>query len=199
MDISLLVSPLLLFRDIIFSPRDVFKRIKSGAFLYEAVVLFIAGSIAPFFKTSLLTETRFTFFENDMLNEALSLLCAPKIAWVLHYISFFLFLLAIWILCKLFTQPKIRSLFLCLMVISGIGIFMQVVVFAFRLIFSDSLNLVFNYLAFAWCIILSVMAIKYSQNVSLGRSTILFILPAVPVIFIFGYAGILPYLAWLTV
>ena len=188
-----------LLKDIIVSPKRVFKKINNEQLSFEIYIIFLLGAVLPFIKTFFIKKVQFTFFESDIFDAVFSLIGNPKITWVLHYISFFLYVLVIGAFCKLlFAQAKIGKLLLCLMIISGIGILLQIAFIIFRLFLPIDWYLFFNYFTFFWCSFLAIMAIKYSQNKSLGVSILLFILPALPFILIFGSAGIFPSIAWLT-
>lgn len=189
-----------LLKDIVIRPISVFEKISNGSLSREVYITFGLGAFITFSKTFALKQLEINFFTNYHLNQILSFLSNPQIRWGLVYIFYFLFLFLIFSLCKyFFKQAKWKTLLLSLMSISGIGVISQILFFLFSFIFPNNLSTILSYLIFLWVAFLSVLAIKYSQNIPLTKSIILFIISALPIIFIIRLVGISPYLAWINV
>jgi len=189
-----------LLKDIVIRPRSLFEQISNGTISKEVYFIFGLGAIITFSKTFALKQHEINIFNNYQINQLLSFLSHPQIKWILLYIFYFLFLYLIFRLCNLFfKQAKWKTLLLSLMSISGIGVVSQILFFLFSLIFPNSLNVFLSYIIFLWVAILSVLAIKDSQNLPLTKSIILFVISALPIIFIIRLVGISPYLAWINV
>jgi len=189
-----------LLKDIVIRPRRLFEQISNGKLSREVYITFGLGAFITFSKTFALKQHEINFFNNYHLNQILSLLSNPQIKWVLLYIFYFLFLFLIFSLCKFFfKQAKWKPLLLSLMSISGIGVISQILFFLFNFIFPKNLSAILSYLIFLWVAFLSVWAIKYSQNLPVTKSIILFLISALPIIFIIRLVGISPYLAWINI
>ena len=197
-NIDFLLRSFILLRDIVVCPIDLIKKVNKGQLSYEVIFVFVLGAIMTFSKTFYMNKLNITFFEDPKTNKLLSLLSIPQVKWVFGYICFFLFVLSISGLSKLFiSEAKLKMLFLSLMSISGIGVIMQVAFFALSLVFSRDMNLILSYVVFLWCVVLAILAIRHSQNLSLVKAIPLFAIPAVVFIFIGGFSAVVPYLAWL--
>ena len=189
-----------LLKDILIHPKSLFEQISKGKLSKEVYIIFGLGAFITFSKTFAVKQHEITFFNNYHLNQILTLLSIPQIRWALLYTFYFLFLFLVTYLCKLFfKQAKWKTLMLSLMSVSGIGVVSQILFFIFSFIFPKNLSSILSYLIFLWVTFLSVWAIKYSQNLTLTKSIIVFLISALPIIFIIRLVGISPYLAWITV
>lgn len=189
-----------LLKDIVIRPRSLFEQISNGKLSREVYITFSLGAFITFSKTFALKQHEINFYDNYHLNQIFSLLSIPQIKWALLYIIYCLFLFLIFSLCKFFFKcTRWKTLILSLMSISGIGVISQIVFFLFSFIFPKNLNAILSYLIFLWVAFLSVWAIKYSQDLPLTKSIILFFISALPIIFIIRLVGISPYLAWINV
>jgi len=193
-----ILSVVNLLRDIIVSPIKVFERINKDQLSFEVYIIFLLGALVTFLRTLRLEGQSIHFFETERINKVLSFLAVPQIKWGFTYITFFLFILILYLFSKIFLKRiRPKPLFLCLMSISGVGLIMQALFFVFHYIFSQNVNFFLTYIAFAWVVILSLLAIKCSQEISIGKSLFLFVIAGLPTIFIAGLTGISPYLAWM--
>jgi hypothetical protein len=187
-----------LFKDIIVSPRRAFARINSEKFNFDVGVVFFLGSVPPLIKSFSVDSAQFTFFNDSNIDAFISLINNPKIVWLLHYLSFFAYISVTGFLCRVFfPAPRIKKLLFSFMAISGAGMLMQIGFIFLRLFLPEHLHLYYGYLTFFWCSFLAVMAIKQSQNGSLKRAVIVFVLTTIPFLFVFGSGGIFPSIAWL--
>lgn len=193
-----ILSMLNLLKDIIVAPKRVFQKINENQLSFEVYIVFSIGAFVTFLKTLRLESQRIHVFETEKINEALSLLSVPQIKWVFTYIGFFLFIFMLFIFSRiLFKRASIKSLFLCIMSISGIGLLLQAVFFLFHYVLPSNINFFLTHIAFAWVVLISLLAIKYSQDISIAKSLVLFVIAGLPTIFFAGLPGISPYLSWL--
>ena len=185
-------------KNIVFDPTGVFNKLKKGQLVFETYVVFLIGASITFFKTIRLRGRSIHFFEDRSVSQILSFFAIPQVKWVFVYIIYFLFVLILSISGRIFFKRiEFRPLFLCLMSISGIGIILQAVFFVLHYIIPQNINFYLTYVAFVWVVVLSLLAIKYSQEISISKSLLLLIIAGLPIIFIAGLTGISPYLAWL--
>lgn len=85
------------------------------------------------------------------------------------------------------------------MSISGIGIIMQLLMIVFLSIFPYSLIKTIIFVIYFWVIILSILAIKITQNISLIKAVVCLVVSAIPFFMIALPLVISPYLAWLNI
>lgn len=189
-----------MLKNMIFHPMNVYETINREQD-YEVIVyvFFILSVLITFIKTFSRKRIRINFFETNMLNAFLSFLNIPQIKWILMYLSYFIFILIICFFCKLlFNKLNKKLLFISLMSISGLGVLTQIIFTVLNLIlYGNKINLIFIYIIYIWGFVLSIMAIKYSQNFSIGKSALIFFISATPISIVIGFVGVLPYFAWL--
>ena len=195
-----LIDTIGLFKDLVVSPRKAFNTITREEANFEVCIIFCLGSIPPLIKTLFIDSVRIVFFDSSTLDAILNMINNPQIVWALHFCSFFAYVILIGFLCRIFLgESRTKRLLLCFMAISGVGIIMQIGFIFLRFIMPADFYIYYSYLAFLWCCFLAVMAIRYSQNSSIKASVLLFLLPSMPFLIIFGSGGLFPSLAWLTV
>jgi hypothetical protein len=188
-----------LFKNIIISPQEVFENIKEEQIQFEVYLIFFLSAIVTFLKTFKLEGQRINFFETKDTNEILAFLSIPIIKWVSVYIIFFFFILLIYWLSNFFLgKVKFKHLMLCLMSVSGLGLILQAVFFVFHYILTTKTEFILSYIAFSWVAAVSFFATRYIIAASFFKSILIFIISALPILFMTGLAGISPYLAWLT-
>ena len=172
--------------------------IKKGKLMNETLLVFCLGALITFIKSFFQEGQLVNFFEDDRINNILGMLSIPQVLWIISYASYFIFIFVMLIICRLFNK-KIESkhLALAIMSLSGLGVVMQILFYAFKFILPQEYLIIGSNLIYLWVVILSIWAIKATQNLSFFKSIICFVIPALPFIFWVYLAGMAPYLMWL--
>lgn len=187
-------------RDIIILPNSVFENIRNDKLFKEVYTIFCIGALITFLKTFMIKQKTITFFNYEKLNVIISWLSIPQIYWFMSYLSYFIFILCLFTICKFFNkQATLKTLVVSLMSISGIGVVLQVLFYILKFIMPKNFILISTYLVYFWVIILSISAIKTTQDISFPKAIICFLLASLPFVFLALFVSISPYLAWLNV
>lgn len=189
-----------ILKDIIIAPNKLFNALRSNRYVKEIHFLFALSAVITFSKTFLLKRQTVTFFPNDSINRALSLLNIPQVRWIILYLGYFIFVFGVFWICKFFNRKaNLRILVLSLMSISGLGVVLQILLYSVSSVFAEGFLDIVSYLSYFWVILLSLFAIKISQAISLWKATVCFFVPALPFIILVLLLSMAPYLAWLGV
>jgi hypothetical protein len=202
MENGILSNIVYLIKETMLSPRRLFENIRDGKFTREIYISFFCGALLTFVKSLLINRKSFasTFFTNDVLNSLVVLLNNPQVYWFVGYVGYFIFILLVLAMCKLFNkQAVLKPVALAIMSLGGLGVTMQILFYVLKFTPLHNLILFVGYLVFLWVVFLSITAIKTTQNMSYPKAIICFLIPALPAIFMAALTGIAPYLAWLTV
>ncbi|WP_407924244.1 YIP1 family protein [Desulfosarcina alkanivorans] len=190
-----------LLKDIVVNPFNVFKEIRDGAFKNETLLIFITVTVLSFIKSGGLSGVHretVHFYSSDKLNYFFSLLSIPQVNWLITFVSFFVFILLIYLIFNLKDSPKMEPLLLSLLSISGIGLIFHVLSILLRYFFPHT---PFNYLVYfvyLWTLMLSVFAVKICMNSSFLKSGVVLTIAALPMVFIVGLLAVSPYLIGLS-
>jgi len=201
MEKNILKNLLFLIRYLILSPSTIFKSIEHKKFKKEIYISFCLAALFTFIKSFFVkTSYIITFFSNKSLNNLLTFLSVPQLSLLLLYFEYFIFITFVFLFCKLFNKKaNYKTLLLSLMSISGIGIIMQLLMIVFLSIFPYSLIKTIIFVIYFWVIILSILAIKITQNISLIKAVVCLVVSAIPFFMIALPLVISPYLAWLNI
>ena len=184
----------------IIRPKNVFLGIKEGKYVYSTILFFLLCSALTFYKSYSLSSNDINFFVSNKVNSFFALMSNPQINWAMMYISYFLFILIIIALIKIFyNKPQIKAMFLALMSISAFGLIAHILFIILRIINIDIKTELLFYFVYFWTIILSIIAIRNIQNITTYKAVLLFVIPALFFTFACGLQSICPYIAWLTV
>lgn len=187
-----------LAQGVILYPGGVFVDIKKGKLMNETLLVFCFGALITFIKSFFQEGQLVNFFEDNRINNILGILSIPQVLWIISYVSYFIFISVMLIICRLFYKKiESKNLILSIMSLSVIGVVMQILFYAFKFIVPQEYLIIGSNLIYLWVVILSIWAIKATQNFSFFKSTICFVIPALPFIFWVYLAGMAPYLMWL--
>ena len=196
-----LLNMVLLSRYIVSSPRRVFHGRNQYEFSQAIVIFFLIGASITLFKTFIVRRNipTLTFFNDSVINSVFSWFNIPQVRWGWSYVIYFTFILLVVLMCSLLNNKRVaaRSLLLSIMSINVIGVVIQMLSYILGVIASHGVAVVYGYLAYAWVVVLSVWAIMESQQVSVLKAIICFLIPATLALVLVGFPGIAPYLAWL--
>jgi hypothetical protein len=187
-----------LTKESILYPNRLFADVNRGKLLKEISLVFCFGAIITFIKSFFQEGQIVNFFEDNRINNILGILSIPQVLWIISYVSYFIFIFIMLMICRLFnkkTEPK--RLALAIMSLSAIGVVMQILFFAFKFILPQEYLIMGSNIIYLWVIILTVFAIKATQKLPFIKSIICFLIPALPFIFLVYLSGMAPYLMWL--
>ena len=195
----LLASSVSLLWGVIVHPVTVFKEIRQGKYLTETLILFVLGVLITFLKSFLARGRAMSFFADEHLNQFFSILSLPQIQWLLIHVMYFVFLLGILGLCRLFNRVgSTRSLVFAFMAISAVGVVGQVLFSAIQFVVPQDWLVWGEKFLYLYVISLSLQAIRVTQDLSFPQAFVSFFSPAVVLVALMGLTTIAPYLAWLT-
>lgn len=187
-----------LLKAIVLSPGEIFtnSREKSKEIVSLFTISFIIVLLKSFFKAR---HEASNFFETQILNEIIYFLSIPQIAAIAIYLFFFIFSLLLFLVIRIFSKDaSLKSLMLSLMSISGVGIFAHIATMPL-MFFAKSLINPIGYIFYLWVIVLTLWAIKNSQNLPLVKVIPSFLVVAFPFL-LFGWLPVIsPYLVFLAV
>ncbi|MBI9090008.1 MAG: hypothetical protein JEZ12_12390 [Desulfobacterium sp.] len=187
-----------ILKNIIFSPNRIFKKIGKGEYDFAVYFLFGMSGLITFFKSFGIKTYKNNYFVNEHFNILMSFFNIPQIKWLFAFISFFLFVFFMKILCLfLLKKCKKKHLMLGLLSVSSAGILLQIVFSVLHYILSQTFIYILSYIAFIWIVCLSIMAIKNSQDTSYVKSAMIYIFSGLPVFLVIGLTGLAPFLLWL--
>jgi hypothetical protein len=200
MNLSKLKSLCDLAKFIIIKPKNVFLGIKEGKYSLCIILSFLLCSIMTFYKSYFLKGNDINFYVSEKTNSFFSLMSNPQIKWFMMHIYYFLFILIIITLLKIFNKKvHTKKLILAIMSISVIGLIVQIISIILLTINIDIGTESIFYLLFMWIILLSISAVKYIEKITIYKSFLFFIIPALFFTFTFGLPSICPYLTWIIV
>ncbi len=197
----ILFSAVSLIGQILLSPRLILRKIKDEGYNKEVLTIFFVAALITLIKSFFVKrkEFVFAFFDTELLNQIAIILDNSHIYWIILNISYFLFILLVYIVCKLFNRGNnFKQLVISLMSLGGVGIVAQGLFYILKIIFPHNIILFSSYIVYLWIFILSISAIKISQNISVPKALICFFIAALPFILFAYFVGMAPYLAWLT-
>ena len=169
-----------------------------GEYDFSVYFLFFVSGFITFLKSFSIKKNNINFFSNENINEALSFFSIPQVKWVITYVSFILFIFIIRGFCHfLLKSSNKKDLIVCFLSISSAGILLQILFFAFHYFLSQNFIYVLSYIAFAWVVYLSIIAIKNSQNTTYMKSFLIYIFSGLPAFLIVGLTGLAPFLLWI--
>lgn len=186
--------------NIIIAPKRLFMSIKDGKYVEETYLIFTLAAIITFIKSFMIKQPTFSasYYNYELLNRTIELLHNAHVSWFISYLSYFVFLFIVFLFCRIFDKRVLyKNVVLSLMVISAIGVTAQITFFLLSFILQEHVLFICGYLVFLWVICLSIIAINVTQTLSLARSIVCFIVPAVPFSLFIVFVSIAPYLAWL--
>ncbi len=187
-----------LLKAIIVSPGDLFRNSidKREEIVSLFVVSFVVVLLKSFFKGR---HAATNFFESQTLNEIFSFLAIPQVAAIVTYLLFFVFVIVLFFIIKLFSkEASFKPLLLSLMSISGIGVIAHFITMPL-IFFAKSLIMPISYVFYLWVVVLTLWSIKNSQDLALVKVIPSFLVVASPFL-LFGWLLVLsPYLVFLSV
>lgn len=187
-----------LLKAIIVSPGDLFRNSidKRKEIVSLFVFSFVVVLLKSFFKRR---HTATNFFDSQTLNDIFSFLAIPQVAAIVTYLLFFVFVIVLFFIIKLFSKEvSFKPLLLSLMSLSGIGVIAHFITIPL-IFFAKSLIMPISYVFYLWVIILSLWSIKNSQNLALVKVIPSFLVVAAPFL-LFGWLLVIsPYLVFLSV
>ncbi len=185
-------------RKIVFSPISLFRQVNANKFSFEVISLYVLTGIITFLKSFVLKGRSFVFQDNGLDDSILSLLSTPQARWALSYIFYFLLVLSIGFMGRVFWKNNgIRQILFLMMSISGVALILHPLFSLLSLTLPYDIVVFFERLVFMWVIVLSILAIQIWLNVSLCMAFIVYFVAGIPVVFIIGLPGLFPYLSWL--
>jgi len=185
--------------EVVLRPTRAFENIRNGKSAREVYIVFCIGAILTFLKSFLMKKHTMTFFEDNRINAIFTLLSIPQLQWGIMYVSYFVFIGVIFFISnKLNKQAKFKNSTLVLMSISSIGCIAQPVFYIVLFVLPREVVHFANLMVCLWALFLSLLAVKTIQDVSFLRAAAWLFIVAVPLIFLFRFPGVLPYLAWLS-
>jgi len=191
-------SSLIIIRDLIISPEEVFCSVTSKRFKKEIIFLFFLGAISPIFKSFNRESYSVNFWMDDKINHFLSLIGTPRITLIVAYLSFCLFLILLIIFCRIFLKNNNqKDLVFYLLSMNGLGVLVQILFYCFDLVLYRPLIFCLSYVAFIWIVTLSILAIKKGQNTGFLKAATIYFISAFPVYLIAGLPGLLPSFIWI--
>jgi hypothetical protein len=195
---EILLNTIYLTKNIIMYPNRAFVNIRERNFLNEVLLVFLFGALITLIKSFSQKGKIVNFFEYHQVNEFLTVLSIPQVLWITSYASYFIFIFIMLLVCRVFKrQIESKHLVLSIMSLSGVGVVIQILFYAFKFVFPQEYLIIGSNIIFLWVVILSIWAIKATQNFSVFKSIICFLIPALPFIFLVYLAGMAPYLMWL--
>ena len=184
-----------ILRDLILYPGIVFKNpeIRKKRIILFFVVTFSTVFIKSFFKA----QNYVHFFDNTHLDGLLRILSIPQVQVVVQYIFFYVFIVIVFgILALAKCKHSFPSLTLSLMSVCIIGFVAHIISFFLFFINKTAIGHI-GFIFYVWCIILSIVAIKKSQNISYFAAILCFLLSSTPFLLIYWPAPLFPYLVLL--
>ncbi len=195
---KLFVITFSLLKGIIARPAKNFKKIEIIEHEYYVYYIFLLSALIAFIKSFQRKGQTINFFPNDLANNIMSFLGNPQVQWFVSFLCYILLISMTSLLCsKWLKRYDKRSLKLCFLSISVIGIFLQVLFFTFSRFSTQEVVHVLRLGSFFWIITLSVAAIKNSQDASWFKSIIIYMFSAIPIVLVVGLTGIAPFLLFL--
>jgi len=185
-------------KNIIFTPRKAFNDIKNGKYDIGVYFFFALGAAITFSKAVFTGHVVYQGpepFVNKTIILLVRYLRILEVAWVVRHLTYFLFLLCVVLLCKMFTRRfDTKPLMLSFMSLSAIGVIMQFIFYVLKHLVPSEIILVLFWVTYLWVVVLSLLAIKETQNISNIKALICFFAPALIFIPIAGPTLIAPYL-----
>jgi len=186
-----------LIGEIVLRPGKLLRNPKENdrAIILLFVINFCIVFVKSFFKEHKTTD----FFTTKITNKIFNILSVPQVAVIVLYCGFFVFWFAILLGVKL-TSTKVKSmqLLLGLMAVSGIGIIAHCIAIPLMII-NRSLCLPLEYVFYLWAIVLNILSIQHSQNITFSKSIIAFVFAVIPFLMIGYLSPITPYLVSLAI
>jgi len=187
-----------LFKSIIVNPARMFHDIRKGDYNFSVYSLFFVSGFITFFKSFSIKKNNINFFSNEYINQILSFFSIPQVQWVIIFASFILFVFIIrWFCHFLLKRCNKKELIVCFLSISSAGILLQILFFVLHYFLSQKTIYILSYIAFAWVVYLSIVAIKNSQNTTYIKSVIIYVFSGLPMVLIVGLTGLAPFLLWI--
>lgn len=185
-----------LLKEIVFSPGEIFKnpREKKDAIILLFIINFVIILIKSFFIKG---YGAIDFFDTQILNEIFYFLSISQIQVIISYFLFFVFVLLLFFVIKIFSgNASLSTIMLSLMSISGIGIIAHITAIPLMFFEKSLLNYI-SYLFGLWILILTFGAVKTSQNLTLIKAVLFFLIAAFPFLLFVWLPVISPYLVFL--
>ncbi len=187
-----------LLKAIIVSPGDLFRN--SIDKRKEIVSLFVVSFVVVLLKSLFERKHAPTnFFNSQTLNDIFSFLAIPQVVAIITYLLFFVFVIVLFFIIKLFSKEvSFQPLLLSLMSISCIGVIAHFITIPL-IFFAKSMIMPISYMFYLWVIALSFWSIKNSQDLPLVKVIPVFIVVVAPFL-LFGWLLVIsPYLMFLSV
>jgi hypothetical protein len=185
-------------RGILISPIRTLREIENKNNQTCIYVLFTTGAVITFIKSFFVDAIKNQYFDSDQLVAFFSFLNIPQIKWLIAYTSYIIFVFLVYLIVKLIHKKSdFKKLLLGIMAVSALGIILHFLFLILGRIFPAEVNFFFLYIAILWGIVLTALSIQISQNISPIKSWMYLIATSLPIVFISGITGILPYYAWL--
>lgn len=194
-----MISELLkLMKGIVISPICTLRDVENKNYQNCIYVLFATGAVITFIKSFFVETINNQYFDTDQLVAFFSFLNIPQVKWLFAYTVYIVFILLVHLIVKvIYKKDEFKKLFLSIMAVSGLGVNLHFLFFVSGYLFPAEVNFYLLYVAILWGIVLSALSIQISQNISPIKSWIYLIATSLPIVFISGFTGILPYYAWL--
>jgi len=195
------VNPFPLLVEIIISPSKAFQDICKNGESYKKTIYFcfIVSSLIPLWKSFSKERAYFNFFANETANAIISFYSIPQVQWLTTFVGFVLFIFTIAFLCRFFTNGNSKTeLIHCVVSTSLIGILLQFIFILFQVVsFYKKIPMLW-WISIIWIVVLTIIAIKNSQQITYLRATLIFLCASIPIILVIGVTGLAPFLLWLT-
>lgn len=187
-------------RNLIINPRVAFQSLTLKTNALAILLSVLLGGIFTLWKSFRMTTIKVNFFENERLNELLSVSNIPQVQWGMSYLGYFFFICVFALLCRIILKkPKIKLLVLGILSIGTIGLFVAVLVTVLipllPIVATSSIVLLVSF----WVLGLTVLAVKFTQNISMKKAVLFFVVSAFPTFLLFGLPGLFPCFLWLSV